>query len=48
MHLGFDDNNYKNGVNFIDNENEIIKKTEIVVQLGLLNEEKLSLFKTKL
>ena len=46
VHLGFDDNNYKNlGVNFIDNENEIIKKAEIVVQLGLLNEEKLSLFK---
>ena len=46
VHLGFDDENYKNlGVNLIDNENEIIKSSEIVIQVGLPNEEKLSLFK---
>ena len=45
-HLGFSDEEYKNlGVKFSDNENEIVKNSEIVVQLGLPNEEKLSLFK---
>ena len=45
-HLGFDDEDYKNlGVNFIDNEEEVIKSSEIIIQLGLPDEEKLSLFK---
>ena len=45
-HLGFSDEEYKNlGVNFLDNENEIVKNSEIVVQLGLPNTEKLSLLK---
>ena len=45
-HLGFSDEDYKNvGVNFLDNEDEIIKNSEIVIQLGLPDEEKLSLFK---
>ena len=45
-YLGFNDEGYKNvGVNFLDDENEIIKNSEIVVQLGLPNDEKLSLFK---
>ena len=45
-HLGFSDEDYKNlGVNFLDNEDDIIKNSEIVIQLGLLEEEKLSLFK---
>ena len=45
-YLGFSDEEYKSlGVNFLDNENEIIKNSEIFVQLGLPNEEKLSLFK---
>ena len=45
-HLGFSDENYKNeGVNFLDNEHEIIKNSEVVIQLGLPDEEKLSLFK---
>ena len=45
-HLGFGDEDYKNlGVKFLDNEEEIIKNSEIVVQLGLPGEEKLSLFK---
>ena len=35
-HLGFNDEEYKNlGVNFLDKDEEIIKKSEIVVQLGL-------------
>ena len=45
-HLGFSDEDYKNeGVNFLDNEDEIIKNSEIIIQLGLPDEEKLSLFK---
>ena len=33
-HLGFSDEDYKNlGVNFLENENEIIKNSEIVIQL---------------
>ena len=45
-HLGFSDVDYKNlGVNFLDNEDEIIKNSEIVIQLGLPDEEKLSLIK---
>ena len=45
-HLGFADKDYKNlGVNFLDNEEEIIKNSEIVIQLGLPVDEKLSLFK---
>ena len=45
-YLGFSDDEYKNlGVNFSDNEEEIIKKSEIVIQLGLPVKEKLSFFK---
>ena len=45
-HLSFADEEYKNlGVNFLDNEEEIIKNSEIVIQLGLPIEERLSLFK---
>ena len=45
-YLGFTDEEYKNlGVNFSDNEEEIIKNSEIVIQLGLPVEEKLSYFK---
>ena len=45
-HLGFSDDDFiKSGVNFIDNDEEIIKNSDIVVQLGLPDEEKLSLFK---
>ena len=43
-HLGFSDENYKIlGVNFLDNDQEIIKSSDIVVQLGLPDEEKLFL-----
>ena len=45
-HLGFTDDEYKNlGVNFFENEEEIIKKSDIVIQLGLPNDKKLSLLK---
>ena len=33
------------GVNFLNDEEEIIKNSEILIQLGLPDEEKLSLFK---
>ena len=42
-HLGFSDEEYKNeGVNFLDSEKEIINNSEILIQLGLPDEEKLS------
>ena len=45
-HLGFSDEDYKNeGVNFFNKEDEIIKNAEIIIQLGLPDEEKLSLLK---
>ena len=45
-HLGFVDNQYKKlGVNFFESEEEIIKNSEIFVQLGLPNNEKLELFR---
>jgi NAD(P) transhydrogenase subunit alpha len=46
FHLGFRDDQYKNlGVNLLDSEEEIIKKSDIIIQLGLLDDEKLSLLK---
>ena len=45
-HLGFSDEDYKNlGVNFLENEDEIIKNSEIVIQLGLPDDKKLSQLK---
>ena len=45
-HLGFNDEDYKiMGVNFLDDEKELINKSEIFVQLGLPDEQKLSLLK---
>jgi NAD(P) transhydrogenase subunit alpha len=39
-HLGFGDDQYKSlGVNFFQNEEEIIKNSDIIIQLGLLNDE---------
>ena len=44
VHLGFNDEDYKNhGANFFDGEKEIIKNSEIIIQLGLPKEETLSL-----
>ncbi len=45
-HLGFSDQDYKNfGVSLADNDEEIIKNSDIIIQLGLLEEEKLSLLR---
>jgi NAD(P) transhydrogenase subunit alpha len=45
-HLGFRDDQYKIlGVNFVANEEEIIKNSDIIIQLGLLSDDKLSLLK---
>ncbi len=46
VHLGFRDSDFQNlGVHFLDNDEEIIKNSEIVIQLGLPDEAKLSLFR---
>ena len=45
-HLGFNDDEYKNlGVNFFKNDEEIIKNSDIVIQLGLPDDNKLSLLR---
>ena len=45
-HLGFSDDQYKNlGVKLFENEEEIIRNSEIVIQLSLLDDKKLSLLK---
>ena len=45
-HLGYGDEDYKNlGVNLLDDEKEIIKNSEIIVQLGLPAKEITSLLK---
>ena len=46
VHLGISDEEFKNiGVKFSDDEKEVIKLSNIVVQLGLLSEDKYSLIK---
>ena len=46
VHLGISDEEFKNiGVKFSDDENEVINLSNIVVQLGLLSEDKCSLIK---
>jgi NAD(P) transhydrogenase subunit alpha len=46
FHLGFSDDEYKSlGVNLLDSDEEIIKNSEIMIQLGLLDDGKLSLLK---
>jgi NAD(P) transhydrogenase subunit alpha len=45
-HLGFDDDEYKNlGVNFLRSDKEIIDNADLIVQLGMLDDDKLSLIK---
>ena len=45
-HLGFKDEEYKEfGVSILKDENEIIKNADVVVQLGLLDNNKISLLK---
>ncbi len=46
IHLGFKDENYGNlGVNILKSEKEIIERADIIVQIGLPEDEKLSFFK---
>ena len=46
VHLGISDEEFKNlGVKFSDDENEVINRSNIIVQLGLLSEDKCSLIK---
>ncbi len=46
LDLGFSDEDYKNlGTNIRDNENEIISSADVIIQLGLLDDHKLSLLK---
>ena len=46
LHLGFKDDDYKNlGVVISGNEDEILSKADIIAQLGLPNEKKLSILK---
>ena len=45
-HLGFTDSDYKDlGVNVIKDENEIINNSDILIQLGLPEDDKLSFLK---
>ncbi|MDC1280570.1 NAD(P) transhydrogenase subunit alpha [Pelagibacteraceae bacterium] len=45
-HLGFKDNEYKElGVKISNNENEIITSADVIVQLGLPSDDKISLIK---
>ncbi len=47
-HIGFNDDSYKNvGVNFVNDEKEIISTSEIIIQLSLPDEKKLPLFNEK-
>ena len=46
LHLGCDDNQYKElGVSIIKDEKELINNSDIIVQLGLLTDDKISLIK---
>ena len=48
-HLGFSDEDYKNlGVSLFDNEEELINNSDIIIQLGLPTDEKMSLFRENL
>ena len=45
-HLGFNDEKYKEfGVSILKEENEIIENADVIVQLGLLDNDKISLLK---
>ena len=46
FHLGFDDNQYKNlGVKIFNDEKDLINSLDIIVQLSLLSDDKISLIK---
>ena len=45
-HLGFKDEDYKQlGVNVLDDEEKIVSKADIIVQIGLPDDKKLSYLK---
>jgi len=47
-HLGLNDEKYKEfGVSIFKDENEIVKNADVIVQLGLLDNDKISLLKEK-
>ena len=44
FHLGFSDDQYKSlGVNLLGSDEELIKNSDIIIQLGLLDDDHLSL-----
>ena len=46
LHLGIDDNEFKElGADIIKDEKELITSSDIIIQLGLLEDDKLSLIK---
>ena len=46
LHLGYDDSQYKElGVNIVKDEKEVLEKSEIIVQLALVSDDKISLIK---
>jgi len=48
LHLGCDDNQYKElGVNIVKDEKELVNNSDIIVQLGLLSDDKISIVKEK-
>ena len=45
-HLGINDEQYKDmGVNIIEDEKEVLNSSDIIVQLGMLSDEKISIIK---
>jgi len=45
VHLGFGDDQYENlGISILDDEDKLIKNSDIIIQLGLPEDSKLSLF----
>ena len=45
-HLGIDDKDYSEvGVKFVEDENEILKNSDIIIQLGILSDDKISVIK---
>ena len=45
-HLGIDDKDYSEvGVKFVEDDNEILKNSDIIIQLGILSDDKISVIK---
>ena len=45
-HLGIKDDHYKDiGVNILKDEKEVLKSSDIIVQLGMLSDDKISIIK---